>query len=253
MATVGAIVGAVTYLMEHGSYGSYAAILVAVGLGAVSVPMLRRAARAEATPQMARLVWTAFAFKMTATLARYAVNFGLYDGQADSTSYADTGALLARQFRSGNFVIDIGQPIQGTGFIKVLTGVVFTLTGPTALGGFLVYSWMGFWGLYLFHRAYVRAVPNGDHHRYALLVFFLPSLLFWPSSIGKEAWICLGLGIGAYGASRALTRALGGIPLVALGLLIVAVVRPHVAVLLAASVLVGFLLGGTGDRGGCRR
>ena len=31
--------------------------------------------------------------------------------------------------------------------------------------------------------------------RYALLVLFLPSLLFWPSSIGKEAWMTLALGL----------------------------------------------------------
>ena len=32
-------------------------------------------------------------------------------------------------------------------------------------------------------------LPTGDHRRYALLVFFMPSLLFWPSSIGKESWM----------------------------------------------------------------
>jgi hypothetical protein len=152
------------------------------------------------------------------------------------------GALLARQFRDGVFTIDLGRPVQGTGFIEIVTGVVYTITGATTLGGFLVFSWLGFWGLYLFHRSFVRAVPTGDHLRYARLVFFLPSLLFWPSSIGKEAWICLGLGLATYGAARALTRAKGGIPLVALGLVGVGAVRPHVAVLLAAAILVAYVL-----------
>src|SRR5687768_18567515 len=110
--------------MEHGSYGSYAAIVVAIGLGVISFPLLRRAARAEVDAAAARLIWIAFGCKMLSTVARYAVNFGLYDGQADSTSYASVGALLARQFRNGDFVVELGQPIQGTGFIMILTGVV---------------------------------------------------------------------------------------------------------------------------------
>lgn len=242
VAGVGVIVGTTTYLMEHGSYATFAAIIVAVALVAISIPLLRRAARAEADEHLGRLIWIAFACKILAALPRYAVAFGLYDGQADASSYSRVGALLARQFREGVFTVDLGRPVQGTGFIEIVTGVVYTVTGATTLGGFLVFSWLGFWGLYLFHRAFVRACPAGDHLRYARLVFFLPSLLFWPSSIGKEAWICLGLGTAAYGASRALTRAPGGIPLVALGLVGVAAVRPHVAVLVAASVLVAYVL-----------
>src|SRR5690606_7310595 len=104
-------------------------------------------------------------------LPRYVVAFGLYDGQADSSMYSSTGALLARQFREGDFTVDLGRPVQGTGFIQIVTGAVYTVTGATDLGGFLVFSWLGFWGLYLFHRAFVRAVPQGDHLRYARLVF----------------------------------------------------------------------------------
>ena len=242
VSAVGGIVGTTTYLMERGSYSTFAAIPVAVGLVAVSVPMLRQAARWEADVRLARLLWLAFSVKLAAAVPRYVVAFGLYDGQADSSMYSSTGALLARQFRDGDFTVELGRPVQGTGFIQLLTGAVYTVTGATDLGGFLVFSWLGFWGLYLFHRAFVRAVPQGDHLRYARMVFLLPSLLFWPSSIGKEAWICLGLGLAAYGAARALTRAVGGIPLIGLGLLMVAMVRPHVAALVAISVFAAYVL-----------
>jgi hypothetical protein len=242
VASVGVIVGSVTFLMEHGSYGSFAAIFVALALGAVSAPMLRAAARLEADPQIARLLWIAFACKLLAALPRYAVAFGLYDGQADASSYSAVGARLARQFREGDFVVEIGRKVQGTGFIQILTGAVYTVTGATDLGGFLVFSWFGFWGLYLFHRAFVRACPQGDHLRYARLVFFLPSLLFWPSSIGKEAWMCLGLGAVAYGAARLFTGARGGLLVLAAGLVALSMVRPHIAVLIAVSVFAAYVL-----------
>ena len=41
------------------------------------------------------------------------------------------------------------------------------VTGPTKLGGFLVFSWLGFWGLYLAFRAFRIAFPDDDYRRYA--------------------------------------------------------------------------------------
>jgi hypothetical protein len=242
VAVVGVVVGIVTWLMEHGSYNSFASIIVAIGLIAVSVPLLRRAASYEADPRIARLLWFAFAGKLLAALPRYAVAFGVYDGNADAAAYHSAGAALARQFRDGSFVIDIGRPVQGTGFIQIVTGVVYTIVGATDVGGFLVFSWFSFWGLYLAHRAFVRACPTGDHYRYALLVFLLPSLLFWPSSIGKEAWMCLGLGICAYGSARILSGSAGGLLVLVSGLLTLGMVRPHVAALVTASLFAAYVL-----------
>jgi hypothetical protein len=242
VAGVGLIVGSVTWLMEHGSYGSFAAILVALALIAISTPLLRRASRFEADPRVARLLWIAFCCKLLAALPRYVVTFGLYDGKADATAYSTVGAALARQFRQGDFAIDIGRKVQGTGFIQIVTGAVYTVTGATDLGGFLVFSWLSFWGLYLFHRAFVRACPAGDHLRYAQLVFFLPSLLFWPSSIGKEAWMCFALGLCAYGAALVLTATHRGVLVVSVGLVCLGMVRPHVAAILAASLFTAYVL-----------
>lgn len=239
---VGSVVGTVTWLMEHGSYNSFAAIIVGIGLVAVSVPLLLRAASYEADPRIARLLWIAFAGKLVAALPRYAVAFGLYDGNADAAAYHQAGAALARQFREGDFAIDLGRRVQGTGFIQIVTGAVYTVVGATDVGGFLVFSWFSFWGLYLFHRAFVRACPQGDHFRYALLVFLLPSLLFWPSSIGKEAWICLGLGICAYGGARVLSGSVGGLLVLASGLVALTMVRPHVAAIVAASLFAAYVL-----------
>jgi hypothetical protein len=231
-----------TYLMEYGSYDTWAAIPVGIGLIALSVPMIRRAAALETDRRIATLLWWAFALKLLSALPRYVVAFDLYDGQADAASYSRVGAELARQFRDGMFYADIGRPVQGTGFVQILTGAVFTVTGATTLGGFLVFSWFGFWGLYLLHRAFVRACPAGDHWRYARLVLLLPSMLFWPSSIGKEAWMCLGLGVVAYAGSRLLTGARGAIVLLALGSLMLGMIRPHVAALLGFAVFLAYVV-----------
>ncbi len=125
----------------------------------------------------------------------------LYGGGADSARYDDAGERISAALRAGLPWVAHG-PFPGTAFIEGFTGYVYLLLGPTLIGGFLFFSWLGFWGLLLFQRAFATALPDGDARRYALLVLFLPSLLFWPSSIGKEAWMTLALGLGAYGAAR---------------------------------------------------
>jgi hypothetical protein len=242
LGAVAVVAALMAYLMEHGSYDTWAAIPVALGLGAISVPLLRRARAYETDARVARLLWWALGLKMVASLARYAVAFDVYDGTADANMYHRTGAEFARQIRDGDWALELGRRVQGTGFIQVLTASLYSVIGPTSIGGFLVYAWFGFWGLYLFYRAFVRACPEGDHWRYARLVLLLPSLLFWPSSIGKEAWMCLGLGIVAYGAARLLTHARGGLLTIVMGSLMLYMVRPHVAALISVGTFTAFLV-----------
>lgn len=222
-------------------YDIWGALLVAPALILVTAPIARRVARVEADPRMGRLVLVALVTKLGASLVRYAVAFDVYDGAADSAAYVTAGRMLAPLYRDGLFTADIGIPLVGTGFVRVLTGLVIAVVGPTTLGGFLVFSWLGFWGLYFFYRAFCIGVPDGDHRRYALLVFFLPSLLFWPSSIGKEAWMLFVLGLSAYGAARIMTRARGGFTLLLAGVAGTTMVRPHMAVLVGGAVGIAFL------------
>ncbi len=223
-------------------YDLWGALLVAPVLFVLTVPIARRIARQEADPRMVRLIMWALVVKLLAALVRYLVAFDVYDGVADATVYVEFGRRLAPLYREGIFGADIGIPLVGTGFIRVLTGLVFTFTGVTTLGAFLVFSWLGFWGLYFFYRAFRLGVPDGDRRRYALLVFFLPSLLFWPSSIGKESWMVFALGISAYGAALVLTRSRGGYLLLLLGLAGTSLVRPHMAILVGGSIPIAFLL-----------
>lgn len=242
VAGIGAFASLLAWMMEHRSYDTWAVLPVAIGLLVISFPLLRAAVRVEQDERIRHLLWFALGAKLLAAVPRYIVAFDVYDGAADAAMYSRVGADLARQFRDGEFVVELGRPVQGTGFVQILTGGVFSVTGATTLGGFLVFAWIGFWGLYLFHRAFVRACPEGDHWRYARLVLLLPSLLFWPASIGKEAWMCLGLGCVAYGAARLLTHARAGLLTIAVGSLAIGVVRPHIAALLGFAVFTAFLV-----------
>lgn len=224
-------------------YDTAGGVVVAHILALVTVPLVLQVMKKEKDERIARIIVAALVMKFVGTLVRFAVVFSLYGGKADASEYDKVGAVLAAAVRNGDFSFDIGRRVIGTGFIEIFTGIVYTFTGQSRLAGFLVYSWLGFWGLYFFYRAFKLAAPNGEHRRYALLVFFLPSMLFWPSSIGKEAWMTLTLGVLTYGVARFLTHAGRAWPWMLLGLVGTSVVRPHITILAVVSLMVAYLLG----------
>jgi hypothetical protein len=106
-----------------------------------------------------------------------------------------------------------------------------------------VFSWLGFIGLVGCWRAFKRAVPTGDSRRYALLVLFLPSLLYWSSALGKDAWSVMGLGVCSYGVARIMTRKpISGLIILLVGLGAVVMVRPHVALVVGAGLVLAAML-----------
>lgn len=227
--------------MNTDGYDTWGALVIGPLLLIVSWPIIAAIGRSTPDPWLPRLLWTALVFKLVAGVGRYFVAFALYDGNADSRRYDQMGKQIVDGLYHGIFHAPT-QGFTGTGFVMVLTGVVYLLIGPSLIGGFLAFSWLGFWGLYFIYRAFRIAVPEGDHRRYARLLFFLPSMLFWPSSIGKEAWMVLTIGLAALGAARLFTHQRFAYVALAAGLTGTAMVRPHVTLMLFAGIFFGYLL-----------
>jgi hypothetical protein len=207
-----------------------------------SWPAFLRQARRERDGRIAKLLMLALVLKLFGSLVRYWVAIYVYDGVADAVQYHQVGESLAMRFRAGNFDTGLAS-LSSTDFIRFFTGVIYTVTGPSIYAGFLLYSWLAFWGMFLMYRAFTIAVPGGNRRSYARLLFFLPSMLYWPSSIGKEAWMLFGLGLAAYGTARLLTgRTWGGLAFAGIGLYLATLVRPHVGGMAALGMLVAYLL-----------
>lgn len=235
--------GLVGWAALYASYAVWSALVVIPLLLLVSVPMLVRAGRRDADPRFLRLLVWAFVLKAFATVARYVMAFVLYGGSADASVYHDNGERLAESYRHGLFGADIGADFIGTGFVRVVTGAIYTVTGPSIYVAYAVFATLGFWGLYFLYRAFRVGLPDGDARRYAVLVLFLPSMLFWPSGLGKEAWMILGIGLAAYGSALLLSGARRWLTPLVLGLVATAVVRPHITAALFAAIAAAYLLG----------
>lgn len=243
-AAAAAYVFVMTVSAYYLSWDFWAALVFAPILFAVTIPLLKRGLRKDPDPRIGRIVVIAFIAKMLGAIARYVLTYGLYE-RADAEAYHLSGTALAEGFWSNRFaqVMEIEVPeMTGTPFIKLATGVLYILTGPTKLGGFIVFSWLSFLGLFFFYKAVVVGFPEANHRRYAYLIFFLPSMLYWPSSIGKEAWISFGLGLASYGIALITRHQALGYPVATLGLLATAGPRPHITVLCVVSLMIAYML-----------
>jgi hypothetical protein len=183
-----------------------------------------------------------FLWGFVARLAGSLVYFLIFHERADAFGYAQAGAEIGRRLQDGGIAPLVVRHIPGTGVIDLMTGGLFTLTGPTTLGAFVVFATAAFLGMLMFIRAFANAFPFGAHRRYAMLVCFFPSLVFWPSAIGKEAWILFCTGAGAWAASCAFKGRLLAWTGVAFASVGIALVRPHMAALYLAALAVGVLL-----------
>ncbi len=190
-----------------------------------------------------RLVVWGYLAKVAGSLARYWMVTGLYES-GDSYSYQIAGETYAHIWRS--LVVPVSNAgAEGTAFTEVATGLLYAFYTPTFLGGFLLFATLAFLGQLLFYLAFRRWFGPTKQRLYAIAVFFLPSLIFWPSSIGKDALMVCFLGIAAFGASRLLItyRLFSSGLIIALGLILAAGVRPHVAGIFALSLVLAVLLG----------
>lgn len=259
VSTVGLVVLAVVLAlsavwMDRLHYDAAVGAVVLVAIVVISLPVLRRLASRDDDQRMFMILATALIAKMAFSLVRYFVLAKVYGWVGDAGTYDRDGWALAQAIRSGSPLPAIASVADevGTGRIVQLTGFIYVVIGRSLYGGFFIYAWMAFWGLVLIIRGCRWGFPEVDQRRLAILVLFFPSLLFWPSSVGKDAVMILLIGLVAYGAGRLLgpsPNLLGLIPFI-VGLGGMLLIRPHVGLMAVLALLVsmGFSVLGGGRR-----
>lgn len=245
LVVMAAVLLAMAAFINVANYDMTVAVVVAAVLLVVSYPVFQRLARADGDTRLARLFVAALVAKLAFSLVRLLVVSRLYGGAGDSLRYDHDGWIFAQAVRGGSLfpaIPSIDAVVAGTRNVIKLTGYVYAVIGRSIHGGYFCFAGLAFWGCVLFARGARRAFPELDQRRYLLLVLFWPSLLFWPSSIGKDAVMVFLLGVAFYGASLLLgprARLIGAVPFVAAtgGMMLI---RSHVA--LMAAVALGLAL-----------
>jgi hypothetical protein len=152
-----------------------------------------------------RLVYAALTLRILGTFGRYYMVTVMYDNTGDSFRYFDWGVRYSEFLWSFDtqslFNPDLwsGSKWWGTTFVRYVTGLVVAGSGHSFFGSFLFFSLFAFLGLVGFGIAFHRAYPELPAASYLRWIWLFPSLWFWPSAVGKEALLLMGLGLAVWG------------------------------------------------------
>ena len=214
-------------------------VVCVVGLATVSFAM-----PAKWAGGLRQLILIGAALRLLGALLRYEVIVRAYGGAADALAYYSFGARFADLVHTGDgaaalsIVADMPQ-FWGTQFLQLVTGLVVTCVGPSIRGTSAVFALFGYAGVVLIARAAATGFPGAKIRPLITFMILWPSLWFWPSSIGKESVILLGLGI----ATSAIAGPRTSWARLSLGLGLAFLIRPHVAALLMIGLVAAEFLG----------
>ena len=217
-----------------------AGLVLVAGTVVVIATLVHYALKREPDRIIRRILAAAVVAKILGIGMRYFVMSDFYSGRGDANRYFENGRRIAATIREGSLPAEATEA--GTPFMDFLSGVFYTVAPPELLLGSAFFGLLALLGAYLCLQAFRLAVPDGDHRRYALLVLLVPTMVFWPSSLGKDAWLVFSLGLSIYGAARVLKRVRFGYTLSVLGIAAAFAVRPHIAALFALSFAAAFAI-----------
>jgi hypothetical protein len=115
-----------------------------------------------------------------------------------------------------------------------------SIVGGSFLDYFLLFQAFGFFGIALLMRIFeeVYLELGVKQPLYLYLLFFLPGMHFWTSSIGKDGMIFTGVCLALWAAMNVRRRWIW----MGFGIFLVLIIRPHVALVMAAAVTGTILL-----------
>ena len=228
----------------------FAALVVGALLFAAGRPIIVKVAALEGKPWLVRILTISLALHLLAGPGQIWVIDHFYHGVADWNRYVSRGAVLAPNFRHFDFHIVPGSigGIVNNGSVSIAAGIVFAIFGINQIAAFFVFGWLSWLGTILFFRAFSLTFGGVGSRRYAYLIFFLPSIIFWTADTSKEAIMLISLGVASYGAARVLAHRRGGISLVIVGCAIGILVRPNELLVAMAGFTVAMMVSPTTGR-----
>ncbi|HJU51281.1 MAG TPA: hypothetical protein VJ815_02995 [Acidimicrobiia bacterium] len=186
-------------------------------------------------------IMAGYGAKLVGSTARYLVLELVYGGRGDASGYHATGIAYADVWRT--FQVPSSVERVGTDVVEAITGILYVPYQPNKLGGFFIFASLAFLGQILLYAAFRHSLPARHLKWYAAAIFFWPTIVYWPSSIGKESLMLLWIGVTAYGVARLVS---GYNPtwvaVIGLGLFGCGLIRLHMALLLAGALFLALLV-----------
>lgn len=160
-------------------------------------------------------------------------------------SYATRSDSFAYYERTSNLNDWFSRFAYGTAFIEFLSYPFIKLFSLSYISVMIIFSYIGYLGILFFYLSSLENIklnPSFKQLTAVELIFLLPNLHFWTSSLGKGSVITFGLGMFIFGLSRFNRRAIYLI----LGSLLTLMIRPHIFLVLITGVIIGILITSSG-------
>jgi hypothetical protein len=241
-----AFVAAIAYLgaivfAAGGNKEAFGAVVTGPILLLIGWIIARKLAAKDDNPEIVPVLMGAVCLKLLGSAVRWWVAATVY-GTGDFYDYDKVGRAVANGLRHGHLITLRGR-LAGSNFIRLVTGFIYFATPSRMMSGFLIYGFLSLIGLIFFWRAYRVAVSKSYDLTYLKWIVLLPSLIYWPSAIGKDAFMVLAAGIAAYGSACLLSeRVWAGILGLSVGMAGMLMVRPHFALATCGGLLLAFLV-----------
>jgi len=244
------LVGCAGYLVVFGwsinslTYDEWGVLVVTPPIVLLVVVMLRSMFTGDLAP-IAKIMYAGIAAKLLGAALRYWVGFEAYQGGIDAQRYHNYAVTASRDIWDGaSSITTIFRGGTGTPIMEGATNLVYLITGTSKMAGFVTFAMLGFVGTAFFVKAACIAIPGLAARRYAVLCIVVPSLVYWPSSIGKDAVMLFTLGVATYGIARLVSTTAILIPLAitTAGLIGAGYIRPHLVGLWLAGAFPALLV-----------
>lgn len=202
--------------------------LIALAIFFVTVNMIRPAGL---DAQLRRAYTRGALVRIVGTVAYLYYAYNLTGGSVDAFIYDNWARRFADLFLQGDFSPFTNEEMYRggqffyTNFVAYPAAFFMIITFDTPFGMYLLFSTACFVGLVFLVKAFFENYPQLDKYRIMTYTFLFPAVWFWTSTIGKDAFVFLGMGILCLGFNR---RGINYV-LVLVGLAIVYAFRPPVA------------------------
>lgn len=178
------------------------------------------------------------AARIVGTLAYMFYAFELTSGNVDAFVYDNWAERFAEYFLQGDLSpftdpsMYRGGKLFYTNFVAYPAAIFLIITFNSTFGIYLLFSTACFAGLVLMVKSFFNNYPTLDRYRITMYVLLFPAVWFWTSTIGKDAFIFLGVGI----ICNSFRRNAINYFLMALGIGIVYAFRPPVAYMIIFAI-----------------
>lgn len=197
---------------------------------------------------LVRLLLVAGILTVAVSVLRVNINQSVYAEGADAISYWEAGqAVMRPDGEPDSSFVKVPLDASATGRVVLLVAGGQML-GMTVVGLNIAFGFTALIGKYLCALSLVR-VGGWRPILVGTLLMASPTTLYWGGAISKDSLVILGIGIVALNISRPMIDKTYGVLFgIGLGVLLIASVRLHIAVLVGGSAALAFLLHWRADR-----